>query len=97
MNISISTSTLPLVTDSSTADAAISNGDNTGRNFCGYSVTAEFTCQLTIEDVSGDPDYMGKAWVESKPDYVTFPEEGVMSKRSLKNIPIAKPFLRSGL
>lgn len=94
MNISIPTSTLPLATDSSTADAAISNGNNTNLSFCGYSVTAEPTCQLTIEDVSGDTEYMGKAWVESKPDYVTFPEEGVMSKRSLKDIPIAKVFLK---
>lgn len=93
MNKSIPASTPPLTTNSSTAGAVISNEKNTRRNFSGYSVTAELpyvTSRLIIEDVSDDPEYMGKAWVVSKPDYVTFPKEGVMSEQSLKKIPVLK-------
>ena len=93
MDKSIPASTPPLATNSSTAGGVISNGKNTRGNFRGHSLTAKLpyvTSRLTIEDVSGDPEYMDKARVVSKPDYVTFPKDGVMSEKSLKKIPVLK-------
>ena len=78
MHLLTPASTRSTATDSSTAKTVIPDGNNTRSNFRGYSVTAQLpfvTNQLKIEDVSGDPQYMGKDWVVSKPDYVTFPKE----------------------